>query len=311
VWLAAALPAAAQTPPVIRHQASQDYCPGSSIFVTNSFAYTGQLLDLVWRPKLPAGWTLAGVDGTGNPRVSQGQIVWNNLPPQNPVEITYELRGPAGADGLMLFHAEVDYQLAGMAAPVRVPVTPDALRIGPEVTLQLRALAGDALQLSLSGPSAGLVEIQAASQFAPGAWTAIGLVTNFTGAANATLEGVNASAKRFFRARPVCGRSTNDVVNCAVQQLAGRLQLSADTISVLRGARVSFPDSCLGCYVAASGCLAAVTQGYDIVLAAKGQVYYLRAYVNTGSVFICDPGPGGVTGDFPPDDVRISLNSCP
>ncbi|MEK7683827.1 MAG: hypothetical protein AAB466_00225, partial [Verrucomicrobiota bacterium] len=85
--------------PTINHETSPVYTSGSAFTVTNSFAYSGQLLSLLMRPQLPGGWTVTAVQGNGNPEFLFGEILWTGALPPSPIRMVYTVQVPSGATG--------------------------------------------------------------------------------------------------------------------------------------------------------------------------------------------------------------------
>ena len=71
------------------------YTAGSIIHLTNSVTYNGTLLSLLWRPSLPAGWTVLSAPAPGNPEVVAGEIVWTGALPGSPFQLVYNVQVPS------------------------------------------------------------------------------------------------------------------------------------------------------------------------------------------------------------------------
>jgi len=63
------------------------------------------------------------------------------------------------------------------------------------------------------------------------------------------------------------------MVDEVVADLAGRLGMAADKISVVRVEKMMWPDSSLGCPQPGQSYLQVITEGYQITLEAQGQQY--------------------------------------
>lgn len=113
--------------PVATQQTSASYPAGALLGATNSFSYSGTLWSLLWRPQLPAGWTIVSVSGTGNPELQSGEIVWTGTMPASPIQMAYTVQVPAHASGGQNLRGEVEYQLAGMVNPATFYASPDPL----------------------------------------------------------------------------------------------------------------------------------------------------------------------------------------
>jgi hypothetical protein len=129
---------AAQPGPVITHQSVASYAAGGSFTVTNSFGYSNTLQSLLWRPHLPAGWTLGSASGDGNPELNFGDIVWTGSLPPSPIQMVYTVQVTSGETGPKQIRGEVEYQFAGMVNPAVVFANPDPLALnGPGAALTI------------------------------------------------------------------------------------------------------------------------------------------------------------------------------
>jgi hypothetical protein len=72
-------------------------------------------------------------------------------------------------------------------------------------------------------------------------------------------------------------------VQAARDALAGKLDVEASAILILEAHEKDWPDSCLGLGGPAESCLAAITPGYDVLMAYQGTEYRYRTDVE-GSV---------------------------
>ena len=116
--------------PTITQQTAASYSAGKTLTVTNSFTYTGQLLSLLWRPKLPAGWTLGSATTTsGTVESAFGEIVWLGATPASPVTMQYVVQVPAGESGNRQIQGEVEYQLSRSINHVTALANPNPLTI--------------------------------------------------------------------------------------------------------------------------------------------------------------------------------------
>ncbi|MEK7678322.1 MAG: hypothetical protein AAB676_21030, partial [Verrucomicrobiota bacterium] len=118
--------------PIINQHAAATYTPGNSVTVTNSFIFTNKLLSLLWRPRLPSGWTLASASGSGNPEVNFGEILWTGTLPSSPIKMVYTVQVPAGESGDKQVRAEVEYQFLGMVNPAILSANPDPLGLASD-----------------------------------------------------------------------------------------------------------------------------------------------------------------------------------
>jgi PKD repeat protein/subtilisin-like proprotein convertase family protein len=125
--------------PAATHQSRATYAPGTTLAMTNTFSYGGQLLSLLWRPHLPAGWTIAAVAGTGTPELQSGEIIWTGAMPPSPIQMVYTVQVPANASGSQDLRGEVEYQLSGMVNPTTLYANPDPLAVSNEVGTAIAA----------------------------------------------------------------------------------------------------------------------------------------------------------------------------
>ena len=86
-------------------------------------------LSLLWRPHLPAGWTLASVSGDGSPELSQdgSEILFTGNLGAMPLDFSYQIAVPADAQGQQVISATVEYQNGTMTNPVTLMATPNPL----------------------------------------------------------------------------------------------------------------------------------------------------------------------------------------
>ncbi|HOX03828.1 MAG TPA: BACON domain-containing carbohydrate-binding protein [Verrucomicrobiota bacterium] len=143
---------------LVSHQTATSYEPSQTLRVTNSFTYTGNLLSLLWRPVLPAGWTLVpgGVSGTsGTPELQYGEIVWVGALPASLVEMVYTVQVPAGVTGMQSIRGEVEYQFLGMANADLTTASPNPLVIQAAGVCQY-GLSASAWEVPASGGSTSI-----------------------------------------------------------------------------------------------------------------------------------------------------------
>src|SRR5205823_3337766 len=108
-------------------RAAAIYRMGSVLSITNMFVYTNTLQSLLWRPHLPAGWTLLSASGDGNPEMNSGDIVWTGTLPPSPIRMVSQVQVPLGEGGPKQLRGEVEYQFSGLANPATGYATPDPL----------------------------------------------------------------------------------------------------------------------------------------------------------------------------------------
>lgn len=73
-------------------------------------------------------------------------------------------------------------------------------------------------------------------------------------------------------------------VQAARTALATRLNVEASTILILAAQETEWSDSCLGLGGPAESCLAAITPGYDVLMAHEGMEYRYRTNDDGSSV---------------------------
>ncbi|MEI8042705.1 MAG: putative Ig domain-containing protein [Verrucomicrobiota bacterium] len=152
--------------PVITHQAPLTYTAGGSFLVTNTMYYSGTNLSLLWRPRLPAGWTISELFADGSPEKLGSDIVWTGAKiPSTPITVLYRVQVPAGEQGIRLIQNEVEYLAVGMVNPALAVASPDPLSLtsvtSPFVKFtSVKRLADGQVQLDLLGAVSGSVLIQ-------------------------------------------------------------------------------------------------------------------------------------------------------
>jgi hypothetical protein len=83
------------------------------------------------------------------------------------------------------------------------------------------------------------------------------------------------------------GEEAQRLVDQALADLAERLQISQDEITVLSVEQVNWPDSSIGCPKPGQAYLTVIVPGYKIVLEAAGTKYDYHAG-DEGEVFLCE-----------------------
>jgi len=120
--------------------ATEGYLQGRTARIDCTFTHPAEktLLSLLWRPILPAGWSLLSVAGQAAPEIdaNDGTIVFSgasaDLNAPNPLIFSYWVSVPAGVTGPQTIRAEAEYQTVGMANPLTVAIFPDPLPV-PEL----------------------------------------------------------------------------------------------------------------------------------------------------------------------------------
>jgi hypothetical protein len=190
--------------PEITQQAPATYTAGESFTVTNTMHYSGTNLSLLWRPVLPAGWSIVEyfADGSPKPEKINNSIVWTGAKiPPTPITVLYRVQVPAGEQGTRQIQSQVEYQMPGMVNPILANASPTLLSISsPSVQFtSVKRLADGRVQLDLLGTIPGPVRIQFADKLPTTSWN---LLTN-PPSLNGTLRVIDASAtnavQRFYR----------------------------------------------------------------------------------------------------------------
>ena len=189
--------------PLISHRTLPAYQPGATLSVTNTFEHSGPLLSLLWRPRLPVGWTLLSAAGPGAPEAAHGEIVWvaPALPP-SPITMVYSVQTAPGDSGNKELRAEVEYHLAGQINPASLAALADPLTLAGPVALRFvpplfRDPTGRFVMHLVSPPGARL-EIQVSTNLLR--WDPLITLTNLTGSSPFTDETAVRLPSRFYRA---------------------------------------------------------------------------------------------------------------
>lgn len=106
-----------------------------------------ELASLLWIPILPSGWTLAAVEGDGEPEIGTnlGQPVLEFLASHltaNPLRFSYTVNVPVGEPATRQIEALVEYALDGMVNPDLIPASPDPLTFTRRHALTIASLYG-------------------------------------------------------------------------------------------------------------------------------------------------------------------------
>jgi len=134
------------------------YLAGESVQISGRVEGEGNLLSLLWRPRLPAGWQLVGVSGDGNPELVNGEIVWTGQIPPSPIQVAYEVSVPAIERGIREVFAEIEAHCPGQANPVKV--ASPGLRL-PDVKLHHGAVGPNGnIEFTLTGRPEATYEVQ-------------------------------------------------------------------------------------------------------------------------------------------------------
>jgi len=109
------------------------YGAGSTakVYVNLTITYYDDLMSLLWRPGLPAGWVLGDTGGDGSPESSDGEIAFvGHLSDQ--MSFYYEVIIPPGESGTKEIFGEFVYALSGMVDPATKDATPNPIVVSSE-----------------------------------------------------------------------------------------------------------------------------------------------------------------------------------
>jgi hypothetical protein len=188
--------------PTVSQQMPLSYRAGATLLVTNTMSYCTPLLSLLWRPHLPAGWTVTSVLADGSPEMVNGEMVWTgaSLPP-SPFHVLYFVQVPSSAQGQQQIRNQVEYQMAGMANPASLYASPDPATVYPafiEFT-SIQRLTNGAVQLDMSGAIDTPVRIQTAAGLANDAWATLVTLPPLSGSAQYVDATATNVVRRFYR----------------------------------------------------------------------------------------------------------------
>ncbi len=112
---------------------SGGYVAGSTVTITNTVGFTGELASLRWSVLLPTGWTFNSAVNAGSPTVqpSAGDAsmidwIWATAP-TSPATFTYTLNVPSGATGPQNIVALAEFTIG--ETPVQLVASSDPLTI--------------------------------------------------------------------------------------------------------------------------------------------------------------------------------------
>ncbi|MGC8743110.1 MAG: hypothetical protein ACP5T0_04440 [Verrucomicrobiia bacterium] len=146
-----------QPQPAACQETMPTYSCGSILCITNTFEYSGKLLSLLLRPKLPQGWTIQSVSGYGNPELVAGEVVCTGILPSNSVRVVYTLSVPPGNRTPKQVGCEIEYQLSGMVNPAVINC--DSLNLAT-VKIVSAEKQENMVKFNLLGESNGLYRIE-------------------------------------------------------------------------------------------------------------------------------------------------------
>jgi hypothetical protein len=198
-------------PPTVVQKTPTNYTSGSTFIVTNTLEYTGSLLSLLWRPHLPAGWTIGEVLADGAPEPLNGEFVWTatNLPP-SPVKVLYIVQVPLGQTGPKQITNQVEYQYPGMVNPGLVYASPNPATVyssanpgSPQPSFvrftTIQRQPDGAVRLGLLGNLDTPVQIQWAAELSNASWTTLTSLPSLNGTAEYMDTSATDAVQRFYR----------------------------------------------------------------------------------------------------------------
>jgi hypothetical protein len=197
-------------PFLVTQQMPGNYSAGSLFMITNKVTYSGTLLSLLWRPRLPAGWAITNVIADGAPEVLNGEMVWTgtNLP-ASPITVLYFVQVPSGEQGVREIQNQVEYQMPGLANAVTVFATPDPAIVSPagsdsplgpylKVSM-IKKLDNGTVKLRLVGDASTPVLLQSTSEMGSTNWITITNLPSLNGSMEVVDPFGTSSGIRFYR----------------------------------------------------------------------------------------------------------------
>lgn len=96
----------------------ETYVPGRQVTLRGTLNYSSDIVALLWKPLLPAGWTIVSVSANGGtPEVVNNEILFTSKLPPSPLEIVYVCNVPDGTAGDALVQTDVQIMRHGTANP--------------------------------------------------------------------------------------------------------------------------------------------------------------------------------------------------
>lgn len=126
------------------------YSPGLlSLYSQVNYPADQQLRSLRWRPVLPEGWKLAGVNGLGSPQIQQGDIVFTANLGHNPIQFELSIDVPEGQSGPMSIEGQVEFAIEEITNIITRPI--ESLSGNPLSLTPLESPAAKFWLASISG----------------------------------------------------------------------------------------------------------------------------------------------------------------
>lgn len=92
------------------------YVPGQQVTLRGVLNYSSDIVALLWKPLLPADWTIVSVSANGGtPEVVNNEILFTSKLPPSPLEIIYVCNVPEGTVGDALVQTDVQIMRHGAA----------------------------------------------------------------------------------------------------------------------------------------------------------------------------------------------------
>jgi RHS repeat-associated protein len=181
----------------IATQGSSAFYQSPGVLVVNcqvSFAYDREMYFLLWQPSLPAAWSLTSASGSGNPQISDGQVVFDG-PFPNPLNFSYTANIPGGQTGTQQLYGDGVYYLSDMTNTAFAAATPDSLLVNYGTLLSLLMQNGK-VELTLQGNIGSSYRIQSSTNLQN--WINVLTLTPLTDGLQTNLPATNKAM--FYRA---------------------------------------------------------------------------------------------------------------
>lgn len=102
----------------IQQQVPATYMPGSTVTMQGTLEYDSDIVAVLWKPMLPAGWNIISVTANdGDPEVVNNEILFTAKLPPSPIEITYVCEVPTGMSVDALVQTDVQVMRIGRSNP--------------------------------------------------------------------------------------------------------------------------------------------------------------------------------------------------
>jgi hypothetical protein len=144
--------------------ASQAYgSPGiCTVSCRVNYALDRSLVDLLFEPALPQGWTLQSVSGAGEPYIDSGDIKFNSVALPNPLNFSYTATVPAGQSEPQSITDTAGYLLSGMTLYSYYQAAPNPLIVSHCAFLTF-SVSNNELFFTLFGDSGSNYVLQASA----------------------------------------------------------------------------------------------------------------------------------------------------